>query len=152
MARIATGDPRQLLLARLEWKWGAEKLDRVSNAINEAFDGLTYGGVYLDGNLVGATPKPATDAIFSSKYPEQLLEYLADPMNKLQARIASRFSSEEADCFVRAFDAKMEEVGFEPYAISKQIEKNTKKPTSLFAGAVFVSAVVLILHALSNYF
>lgn len=89
---------RQSLVASLAKDWGQEKFDAMAADLDEAFGGLTDRS---------GKPKPATDAIFESEAPKDLIEYLADPEHADEAEALSALSPTQAGRAIAKLELKV---------------------------------------------
>lgn len=83
----AMQEQRQSVVQGLAKEWGQEKFDAYASDLDEAFGGLVDRS---------GKPKPATDAIFESEMPRDLIEYLADPENADEAESIGNMNDRQA--------------------------------------------------------
>lgn len=89
---------RSKTVETLAQSWGQEKFDALATELDEAFGGLADSQ---------GRPKPATDAIFESDSPRELIEYLADPDNASEAEALARMSPIQAGRAVARLETKL---------------------------------------------
>ena len=94
----ATIQQRQAVIAALDKELGTERFNEVAADLDEALGGLA------DSN---GLPKPATEAIFESEHPRQLIEYLADPDHEDEAKAIGKMSAIKAAQAILKIEEKL---------------------------------------------
>lgn len=89
---------RSKTVETLAKSWGQEKFDTFANELDEVFGGLADAK---------GRPKPATDAIFESDSPRELIEYLTDPENAAEAEALARMSPVQAGRAVARLETRL---------------------------------------------
>lgn len=113
----AETERRQSVVQSLATTWGQERFNEVSSELDDVFGGLTDAS---------GRPKPAIEAVFESKSPAQVIEWLTDPDNIDEAERIAKLSPVQAGIAIAKLEARID-------ATPKQLQKVSKAPAPLEA-------------------
>lgn len=89
---------RQAVVEKLSQSFGKERFDELAQDLDDALGGLRDGS---------GRPKPAIEAIFEADQPADLIEYLADPDNSVEAEAIARMNPVQAGRAVARLEQKL---------------------------------------------
>ena len=92
-------EQRQKVVQGLAKTWGQERFDALAAELDDTFGGLADAK---------GQPKPATDAIFESESPAEVIEYLTNPDNADEAEALGRMSPIQAGRAIARIESKLQ--------------------------------------------